>query len=66
MTHRKGFQWRLWGAPIVLGVLSAVGLLAALLGDGLYDAVSWLGLGLPVAASLWYGLRRRAKGGTPG
>ena len=66
MTHRKGFQWRLWGAPIVLGVLSAVGLLAALLGDGLYDAVSWLGLGLPVAASLWYGLRRRAKDGTPG
>jgi len=66
MTHRKGFQWRLWGAPIVLGVLSAIGLLAALLGDGLYDAVSWLGLGLPVAASLWYGLRRRVKGGTPG
>lgn len=66
MSHRKTLQWRLWGAPIALAVASAVGLLAALMGDGFYDAVSWLGLGLPVAVSLRYGLRRRAKGGVPG
>ena len=60
-AHRRGFQWRLWGAPIVLGVVSAVGLVAAPLGDGAYDAVSWLGLGLPVAVSLWFGWGRRAK-----
>ena len=63
MTHRKGFQWGLWGAPIALAVLSAIGLVAALIGDGVYDAVSWIGLGLPVAVSLWYGLRRRAEDG---
>lgn len=66
MSHRKGFQWRLWGAPIALAIVSAIGLLAALVGDGFYDAVSWLGLGLPVAVSLWYGLRRRAKDGAAG
>ena len=66
MTHRKGFQWGLWGAPILLAVLSVIGLLAALIGDGVYDAVSWIGLGLPVAVSLWYGLRRRPKDGTAG
>jgi len=33
--------------PVVIGVLCAAGLFSALLGDGLWDAVSWLGLGLP-------------------
>ena len=49
---------RLWGWPIVLGIVTAVGLVSALVGDGLWDFVSWLGLGLPVAMSAWYGLRR--------
>jgi hypothetical protein len=48
----------LWGIPILLGVLSVVGLLSALLGDGVWDAVSWATLGLPVAAAAWFGMRR--------
>ena len=50
----------LWGGPIVMAVLSGVGLLSALLGDGAWDWVSWLALGIPTAACLWYGLRRQA------
>lgn len=49
---------RLWGWPIALGVASSIGLVAALVGDGVWDAVSWAGLGLPVAVSAWYGLPR--------
>lgn len=45
---------RIWTAPILLGVLSAVGLIAALLSDGAGDVLGWLTLGVPVAVVLWY------------
>jgi len=35
-----------WRWPLVLAALTAVGLTSALLADGLYDAVSWLTLGV--------------------
>jgi hypothetical protein len=50
---------RLWGWPIVLGLLTTLGLASALLGDGAWDALSWAALGVPVAVSFWYGLRRK-------
>ena len=31
--------------PLLIGLLSAAGLFSALLGDGAWDAVAWLGLG---------------------
>jgi hypothetical protein len=37
----------------VIGVLSTIGLVAALVGDGVWDGVSWLALLLPI---LLYGL----------
>ena len=43
MTTRATFRW-----PIVLGVLSTVGLVAGLLGAGLFDIACWVGLGVPV------------------
>jgi len=49
---------RLWGWPAGLAVLSAVGLLSALLGDGGWDALSWVALGLPTGIAGWYALRR--------
>lgn len=61
MSRRRRFQASLWGMPIALGVVSAVGLIAGLVGDGAWDALSWLGLGAPVAACAWYGWVRRAK-----
>jgi hypothetical protein len=60
MKRRDSIQWRLWAAPIALGAVTVVGLISALLGDGAWDAVSWVGLGLPVLVAAWYGwLRRR-------
>lgn len=52
--------WRLWGWPLVLGLLSASGLLSALVSDQWGDYWSWLALGLPVAVMAWYGWRRPA------
>jgi hypothetical protein len=47
---------QIWGAPITLGVVSMVGLIAALLADGLWDVLSWIALAAPVAVcgrALW-------------
>jgi len=51
----------MWRWPIVLGVLTAVGLLSALLGDAGWDTLSWFGLGSPVAVAAWLAWRPRAK-----
>jgi hypothetical protein len=46
--------WQVFGIPIVLGLVSTVGLIAALVGNGLYDAVSWIALTIPVIVILKY------------
>jgi len=43
---------RIFAWPAVLALASAAGLLSALVGDGLYDALSWLLLGGPVVLIL--------------
>ena len=58
MKQHHSFR-RLWGWPIVLGVLTCVGLVSALFSDhGVGDAVAWVALGIPVAVGAWYGWRR--------
>lgn len=44
--------------PALLATLGAAGLFAALLGDGGWDALAWLGLGLPAVLGGWPLLRR--------
>ncbi|MDT0137810.1 hypothetical protein [Acidovorax sp. PRC11] len=55
-TERPG---RLWGWPIALGVLTATGLVSALVSEGWGDVWSWIALGVPVAVMAWFGLLRR-------
>jgi len=50
---------KLWGMPILLGILTLVGLLSALFGDGIWDALSAVTLGVPVAVGAWFSLRRK-------
>lgn len=53
---------RVWTAPIYIGVISTIGLIAALLSDdGLGDYLAWLALGIPVAVVLWYAPPRRTQ-----
>lgn len=50
---------RMWGWPIVLGVLTSIGLISALFSDGgLGDMLAWFALGIPVVVCAWYGWRR--------
>ncbi len=52
MSQRTAGQ--IWGAPTVLAVTSLIGLISALLADGFWDAVSWLGLGAPLVVAAWH------------
>lgn len=59
MNPRTGF-WHLWRWPVVLGLLTATGLISALFSDGgAGHVVSWFALGAPVGVALWGGLKRR-------
>lgn len=48
----------IFAAPLLLAAISVVGLLSALLGDGVWDAVSWFTLAAPVAVIAWMLYRR--------
>lgn len=56
-------RWRdsTFAIPTVIGLLSAAGLFAALLGDGWWDALAWLGLGLPALLGVWPLLPRKRR-----
>ena len=58
MRPRQSNFWKVFGVPLGIGLLSAGGLFAALLGDGVWDSLSWLGLGIPAVVGVW-GLVRR-------
>jgi hypothetical protein len=51
--------WVVFAVPLAIGVLSVVGLVAALTGDGARDMVSWAGLATPIGATVWAMCRRR-------
>jgi hypothetical protein len=46
--------WRTFTIPIVVGVLSAVGLVAALVGDDFWDWLSWATLVIPIAVVAYF------------
>jgi len=55
---------QIFAAPLAVGLISALGLTTALLGDGLWDWMSWVALSLPVALAVVYwhvGARRAAR-----
>lgn len=58
---KRGLPLRtIFAVPLPLALLSIVGLVAALTGDGWHDALSWLALAAPIAAVLWAMKARRS------
>jgi hypothetical protein len=55
----KRQSMRIWGWPLVIAVVSLVGLLAGLVGDGGWDWLAAACLGLPVGLSVWLSVIRR-------
>lgn len=56
---------QIFAVPAAVAVVSLVGLLSALVGDGAWDVVSWLTLGLAVALCARYGFAGRRRGSPP-
>jgi hypothetical protein len=54
MPARRVRFFHVFGRPLLLGLASAIGLLSALFGDGVWDVVSWGALGVPLAIIVWY------------
>ena len=55
-TQGRVFRW-----PLGLGVVTIVGLVAGLLGDGGFDVLAWLGLGIPLLVCMWASMIRQPK-----
>ncbi|MBB4842340.1 uncharacterized membrane protein YjjP (DUF1212 family) [Paucibacter oligotrophus] len=56
--NKRSAAVRLWTWPVLLGLLSASGLLSALVSEGWGDVWSWFALGLPVAVMAGLALRK--------
>ena len=54
-TKPRGNAWRTFRWPTLIAFASVVGLLSALLGNGMHDLLSWLCLGalILIAALAW-------------
>lgn len=51
-SKKKSSFWPVFGMPLLIALLGAAGLFAALLGDGWWDALAWVGLAVPAVLSL--------------
>lgn len=59
--HRQSLL-RVFAIPIAIAVLSIIGLVSALTGDGVRDMASWLTLAVPIAAAGWAYHHRQLRG----
>jgi hypothetical protein len=49
----KTTEHSIYRVPAIIALVSGVGLIFALVGDGLWDVMSWLAVGLPLAIAAW-------------
>lgn len=59
MSKKPSSLWKTFATPTWIGLLTAAGLFAALLGDGWWDAPVWLGMGIAAVLSLRGLMKRR-------
>ena len=54
MTRHKKHSafWKTFAKPAWIALLTAAGLFAALLGDGAWDVLAWIGMAIPAGLSI--------------
>ena len=57
MSRRHAYLG-LWAAPLMLVALTVFGLASALLGDDVWDVLSWITLAVPLVVCVVFALRR--------
>ena len=58
-SQSGGNGWRVYGGPLLLGLLSVAGLLTALMSEGAGRYFSWIAVGAPVFVTAWFFARRK-------
>jgi hypothetical protein len=56
-TSRRQLVARIFAVPALLAVLIAVGLTSGVLGDGIWDVISWIALAVPIAVIVFHVFR---------
>lgn len=64
MSRRRHSMRHVFAAPAAIAVASLVGLLSALVGDGMFDAVSWVAFATIIGVAVRK-LRPAARAGDP-
>ncbi|ATP55841.1 hypothetical protein CPT03_04850 [Pedobacter ginsengisoli] len=57
MKERNNVFLKVWGMPILLSVVTIIGLISAIMGLGVWHFISWMALSIPVYIMIRYGLR---------
>ena len=52
IAHRSA--WQVFRIPLLVGMVCLAGLAFALIGDGVWDGVSWFALSVPVLLAVIY------------
>ncbi len=52
MSHPFPFR-KVYGSAVVISVITLYGLVSALLGDGVWDELSWGALAVPLVVIVW-------------
>ncbi len=53
-SYRRRTLSRIFAVPALLAAISLVGLLSALMADGLWDGLSWVALAIVVVTIAWF------------
>lgn len=54
---QKGNFWLVWRAPLLIAAVTTLGLLASLLGTGVWHWISWFALVIPILVTTWFSCR---------
>jgi hypothetical protein len=54
IQSRRQTNGQIFAIPMVLGALSVIGLVSALVGDGVWDGVSWMTLAIPILLCVYF------------
>ncbi|MBP2638666.1 MAG: PepSY-associated region [Firmicutes bacterium] len=55
MPHYPNSFRQIWGFPIVIGIMTTIGLVSSLVGTGIWHWISWIALALPIVTAAWFG-----------
>jgi len=53
----KGNFKKVWGIPVLLAVITTIGLILAIIGTGIWHFLSWIALSYPVYVMCRHGLK---------